>query len=330
MLNNLAKFAHDPNALPDFGVPTDGLAQIDDGFSAGNDWTWRTLDGETGLFKFGADRGIRQSWSLKPVQDPRKLELMRCAYQRAVGYANCSSCCIDCQKRFQHFYTGKVCNKIPESCLGCPETGCLAQDCEACEVRPESKECQGCQAEQAFCKSQLADTGIVTSNCLESCWFHVGCADCLDKIRKENPCCLVGEHCGTVVWVCPGRGSEQLSRLTIAILDYAVNDPKKPADPATKEVIGHYNKDGEPVPWNQAVYTVKAKLPVTDGKGTAPAAATTSLNYLLLGKEADAEDALPVESAAPDLRENVPATESGFNRSKASIELQMVPGDPLR
>ena len=51
----------------------------------------------------------QESFVLTPINDPRKLELMRCAYQIAVsscGYGVPSRNCPDCQARFNTFYTG--------------------------------------------------------------------------------------------------------------------------------------------------------------------------------------------------------------------------------
>lgn len=295
VLNNLAKFAHDPHALPDFGVPTSGTAEVTDRAGAKNTfgWTNTLLDGIG--FDIDGSRQLRQTWALTPVQDPRKLELMRCAYQRAVGYANCTSCCIGCEKRFRNFYTGDVCGRIPESCQICP-------NCEVCE-EGDSECLERNKACEKLTDASRKDKGTVTSNCLESCWFHVGCADCLDKIRKENPCCLVGEHCGTVVWVCPGRGSEQLSRLTIAILDYAVNDPPTPPADKTKEVVGYFKADGSPANKHNANYQVTATLKATDFEGKdfgekEALKATDSLKRLMLGQEVTSSDlrAAPVET----------------------------------
>ena len=78
--------------------------------------------------------------------------------------------------------------------------------------------------------------GIVTSECLKPgcCWFHVGCAKC---VPKKGKCNLVGHYCGIYVWVGP-EGRDELSKLTLAILDYAFNAPPMKRQ---KEVV--YNLD---------------------------------------------------------------------------------------
>jgi hypothetical protein len=156
-----------------------------------------------------------ESWTLTPVSDPRKLELMRCAYLRAVAacypVAECRGC-PDCVKRWAEFYLGQV----PTDSDG----NALPDDWIALLVQRETQR-----------------RGIVTSDCLGGpCWFHVGRA-------KDVPkhCVRAAHYCGVHVWVCPGEGSEQLAKLTLAILDYAVHDPAKLL---TKDVKLKYRTTG--------------------------------------------------------------------------------------
>ena len=65
--------------------------------------------------------------------------------------------------------------------------------------------------------------GIVTSECLKAncCWFHAGCKKCW---AKHGSCKCCGEYCGMYVWVGP-EGRDELTKLTLAILDYALHEP---------------------------------------------------------------------------------------------------------
>lgn len=109
VLDNLAKFAHNPNALPHFSFPNSGLAQVTDN-ARGNtrfDFSPRSLS--TWFFGVDGSRTNAESYTLTPVNDPRKLELMRCAYQRAISACGCqseSTHCPDCNRRFNQFYLG--------------------------------------------------------------------------------------------------------------------------------------------------------------------------------------------------------------------------------
>jgi hypothetical protein len=317
VLNNLAKFVHDSNSLPDFGVPTSGVATVSDtgGATNGLEWSNTSLIGAT--LGFNANRNVNQNWALKPVQDPRKLELMRCAYQQAVGKVDCSECCPDCRKRFANFYTGDPCGTVPMPCQACPEK-------DQCKVFPEGteerKNCDACV------KSMKADTGIVTTECLGSCWFHIGCADCISKVKKRNPCCLIGEHCGTVVWVAPGRGTDELAKLTIAILDFAVNDPKeaKEAKEPTRIVTGYFDRAGNPSTQLQASYHIVANLAFPDSNEPFNSLETaTSLQSTLLGPPVDSTHLRPLPSTEGGAATHEPT--SGPTRADVQLELKALP-----
>ncbi|MEX2307889.1 MAG: hypothetical protein WD738_09875 [Pirellulales bacterium] len=78
-----------------------------------------------------------------------------------------------------------------------------------------------------------------TQRCLDQesyCWFHVGCKK---DVPKHCPCQYVGHHCGVYVWVGP-EGRDELVKLALAILDYAIYDPPLPA---TREIVRTVEKD---------------------------------------------------------------------------------------
>ena len=162
-------------------------------------------------------------FTVTPVNDPRKLELMRCAYQQAVascGRAAVSGSCPDCQTRFKVFYTGD----------------------------PNGDIRQGAN-------------GIVTSECLRSdcCWFHVGCKKCFAK-HCHPRCVAVGEYCGCYVWVLP-EGQDQLTKLTLAILDYALHEPPVKR---TKEVVYYIDEYGLPTTSATSVGKVTATVAIDE------------------------------------------------------------------
>ena len=110
VLDNLAKFAHDPHALPHFSYPKGGLAQVTD--TAGSDGRWSFLPNTFDGWYFGikGERRNNESYDLVPINDAQKLTLMRCAYQRAVSgcCGRLESChCPDCEKLFNKFYLGR-------------------------------------------------------------------------------------------------------------------------------------------------------------------------------------------------------------------------------
>jgi hypothetical protein len=87
VLDNLAQFVHDPDALADFAVPSQGSSQVTDTIAQGSS-NLQWIPSEFSMATLGlpeGNRAIQASWTLDPVRDPRKLFLMRCAYQKAVA-----------------------------------------------------------------------------------------------------------------------------------------------------------------------------------------------------------------------------------------------------
>jgi hypothetical protein len=223
VLNNLAMFVYDYNSFPSFAIPNQGGSNVTDtggglasfGFSRGSG---AFLFDALGL-GFDASRQAAESFTLTPVNDPRKLERMRCAYQQAAAtcaYGEVSKRGPDCETIMKKFYTGS-----PDG-----------------EVRNTD--------------------GIVNSECLKGpCWFGVGCKKC---IPKHCPCNYVGEYCGCSVWVLPA-GRDELAKLTLAILDYAVNDPPTLR---SKQVVYYIDKKGAPTTSELSVGTVTAVVNIDE------------------------------------------------------------------
>jgi hypothetical protein len=205
VLDNLAKFVRDPHALPHFAVADSGSTWVDDSRSGTAGVGWNVFGFSSANLGFGGSRSDHQSWNLSPVSDPRKLELMRCAYQRTI--ASClpgqseSAQCPNCVKILNKYYTGDP------------------------EKRP-------------------TDEFIVTSECLlpQCCWFQICCDKCLPKDRE---CCLIGHYCGVYVVVPPGDGQNRLSHLTLAILDYAMYKPRPERPRETKHVVVYVDANGK-------------------------------------------------------------------------------------
>lgn len=224
VMNNLAMFVYDYQSLPSFAVPNATGSNITDAGSAAIAPGFGRSDGVFQFdvlgMSFGAAREAQESFTMTPINDPRKLELMRCAYQRAVsscGYGEMSEHCPDCDSIFRKFYTGDT---------------------------------DGVIAEQS--------DGIVTSDCLSGpCWFQVGCKK---DVPKDCPCIYVGHYCGIYVWV-PPSGRNELAKLTLAILDYALNDPPTMR---SKQVVYYIDEYGLPTTKNRSVGTVSAIINIDE------------------------------------------------------------------
>jgi hypothetical protein len=291
VLNNLAMFVYNNNSMPYFSYPNTSVSQVTDQASAGATPTWGRpiTGGQTGTFTprhFGdmlfntigislnGQRSQQASFTISPVNDPRKLELMRCAYQQAV--ATCcggemSKKCPDCKARLNSFYTGDAEGNVAES-----------------------------------------GGATVTSECLKSaCWFHTGGKH---DVPKHCPCLYVGEYCGVYVWV-TAEGREELTRLTLAILDYALNSPPTKR---TKEVVYYIDELGLPAPEKQSVGKVTAQVAITEAPESLlniPQADEARIEQILEGKLEGVQHAL---SQTKD-----PAERQTYLNEKAAVEAKL-------
>lgn len=222
VLNNLARFVYDPGSMPYFSYATQSTNQVQN-TAQGN--LSGALTGSPLKFTnlgFGV-QGVHlanEAFTLTPVNDPRKLELMRCAYQKAAESCrgtDVSVTCPDCKSLLNAFYTGDKDGDIG-----------------------------------------LKSKGRITTECFNgACWYHVGCKKCLPK---NCDCLLVGEYCGLCVWV-DQFGRDELTKLTLTILDFAMNSP-----PAlnTKQVVYYIDQNGLPTTQAQAVATVAANIGIDE------------------------------------------------------------------
>ncbi len=228
VLDNLAMFVCDPDAMPFFSYPNQSGEQVTDAANLAGNAGWGRPNIATIPFLLTAlglsgtaSRSQQAAYTVTPVNDPRKLELMRCAYQRAIRCCRCadeSGTCPDCQTRFKVFYTGDPNGDIRQSA-----------------------------------------NGIVTSECLRSdcCWFCAGCKKCW---ARHGSCECCGEHCGTYVWV-PPEGRDELTKLTLTILDYALHEP--PAK-RSKQVEFYVDSYGLPTTQKLAVGKVSATVAIDE------------------------------------------------------------------
>jgi hypothetical protein len=242
VLDNLAMFVHDPNALPSFAYPNTGRSDVTDKGSIGSDTTWNRLGFTTEVLKLSGGRDMYETWALVPIYDPRRLELMRCAYQQSIwcaGLCSTSTSCPNCDRIQRTFY------------LGDP-SGRYASEDQVTNGYPDDL--------NTF--SEL--TGRTTPACFRAVkWIACGDRKCLPKGQK---CLKKGHYCGTYVWLRDG-GQDELTKLTMTILDYAFSSqapksPSKPKDPdKTKEVTWFFDENGVPAAQEKAAQIIKATVP---------------------------------------------------------------------
>jgi hypothetical protein len=253
VLDNLAKFVQDPNALPEFALANSGTSTVADNAAQGaSNLGFNGTGFNAAVVGLpSGQRTVTLGWTLTPINDPHKLALMRCAYQKAVaacGKGTAATSCPDCDGKLDDFYGLKK----PSA----PETDPL---CSKCSSSPTAVPPQRCCVEPACC------------------WFHCGS-------KKDKPwncdCIPVGHYCGTYVWV-PAEGRDELTKLVMNILDFAFRDSEASVPP-TKEVTANFDSDGNLVkdPKNAAI-TVKAVIDLAH-----PVTPSNAACLLLCGQEA--------------------------------------------
>lgn len=99
VLDNLAMFVANPDALPYFATAGSGSTQITDttGLNALT-WNWHPFSGVATLL---GTRGIVEQWGLAPVLEPDRLKAMRCAYRLVLNVP--SDRCDDCGQELTKF-----------------------------------------------------------------------------------------------------------------------------------------------------------------------------------------------------------------------------------
>jgi len=218
VMNNLALFLQNPDALPFFAYPNQGTTAIQDMGSAGGPG-YTSLNFVTTPFGLNGSRQATENWVLVPVSDPAKLALMRCAYRQAL------SACI---------------STVPPSDSFCPNCSNLRR-----EFYGPSNSAPG----HPHFNEELP--------CLNSaCWLCWGCKHGVPH-NCQSP--YVGSYRDLYVWV-PPEGRDMLTRLTLTILDYAVNDPKQ-FEKRTKSVDIYVNKDGS-INYNNQGIKITATIPI--------------------------------------------------------------------
>lgn len=248
-------FVYDPNSLPFFSFPNAGASNVNDsgGFTGAFIWNRGTPGLGEGNLGLSGSRSMTESWTMTPIIDPVKLQLMRCAYQQVVancGIGEMSMNCPDCEL-MRTAYMGKIprgasCReKYATDASQCP---CVVAEAEAVpegesqRVMEAPGTPEGQQADEgapmaaapAAAGDATASTstpathsspsfpGAVDTDCLYArCWIGYGCKKCM---RKCKGCVKMGQYCGMYIWILPG-GQDELTKLTLNILNYSYNDP---------------------------------------------------------------------------------------------------------
>lgn len=127
VLNGIATFVVDPAATPSFALPIGGGTTVNQSgtASSGLNFNSKIFTGATaGL---NGNQTLVENWTLKPINDPVRLRLMKCVYQY-VTRVDHTEACRDCVKDLQLFFG----DNFPE----CVLPVCFYQ---VSETRPKKK-----------------------------------------------------------------------------------------------------------------------------------------------------------------------------------------------
>ncbi len=102
VMDNVAMFVSDPNAIPFYSMPDAGGAQVtlNSGADIGLQWNPTTLVSET--LGLGGTGTLTENWTLKPVNDPDRLAMMKCVYQQVV--CKSGSECFSCEEKLRTLF----------------------------------------------------------------------------------------------------------------------------------------------------------------------------------------------------------------------------------
>jgi hypothetical protein len=105
VLDNVAMFCANPDAVPSFAVPAGGVVSVQNEATGvlALQVTGKDLFLDSSGATVGGSRLVIGNWSLAPINDPDKLGLMRCLFQKVVGYHQ-EGGCDNCEEALARFF----------------------------------------------------------------------------------------------------------------------------------------------------------------------------------------------------------------------------------
>lgn len=103
VLDNIAMFVATSGSTPFFALPTGGGTTTNQqaGASATLLWNPRAIVSETG--NLTGQISLQENWTLKPINDPERIELMKCVLQQVTQTCP-SDGCQDCHAKLTNFF----------------------------------------------------------------------------------------------------------------------------------------------------------------------------------------------------------------------------------
>lgn len=113
VLTNLAMLSENPGSTPSFGLPNGGGTNLQHANTLNGGLNWNAFAFTGANLGLNGSRAVMQNWTLTPINDPRRLKLMKCAYQQAIDSGD-SNCNLDCNEPLNRFLQSpKSMSKVP-------------------------------------------------------------------------------------------------------------------------------------------------------------------------------------------------------------------------
>lgn len=105
VLDNLALFCSDPGALPHFATPSGGATGVSENKTASSSLGFNATTLTSVSPSLNGTLGLTENWTLSPVNNPQKLNLIRCVMLYVTGRIDCQSpACTDCVTQLTRFF----------------------------------------------------------------------------------------------------------------------------------------------------------------------------------------------------------------------------------
>jgi hypothetical protein len=121
VLDNLAMFSANPNALPFFTEVAAGFSQVNDTATGSANPMWVRAGFSSVGSMFSGSRLNQENFTISPVTDPFRLTWMRCAYRAAVGApldpVECADCCAVMASWNKAYCANPLMQQCPEAYL---------------------------------------------------------------------------------------------------------------------------------------------------------------------------------------------------------------------
>jgi hypothetical protein len=224
VIDNIAVFAANRDAMPYFAIVGDGTAQVTDSGSVSPTLMFNAIKFTGANFGMNASRGLQENWKLSPCMTAGRLARLRCAFQFVFGHP---------VPEIVDGRDGTTWVRLTEGCFKCVEemvrVGILPTPVDGNSPLKAIDPTQdgGWIFNLSKDKVKNHDAAVAYATKLQQgldCAFPTGWFRTGRKCDLPKRVCYSASACDTYVWVCPD-GMDAFSRFTITVVALATVDP---------------------------------------------------------------------------------------------------------